>query len=46
VEIAGLSASGKRIVAEESGHNIHHDQPELVVEAIQQVVEEVRRRAR
>jgi pimeloyl-ACP methyl ester carboxylesterase len=42
VEIAGLSARGRRVVAEKSGHNIHHEQPDLVVEAIRQVVEEVR----
>lgn len=32
----------KHIVAEESGHNIHQDQPELVIEAIRMVVEAVR----
>jgi pimeloyl-ACP methyl ester carboxylesterase len=32
----------KHIVAEESGHNIHQDQPELVVEAIRMVVDAVR----
>jgi len=29
-------------VAELSGHNIHQDQPELVIEAVRQVVEAVR----
>jgi hypothetical protein len=29
-------------VATESGHDIHQDQPELVTEAIQQVLEGVR----
>jgi hypothetical protein len=29
-------------VASESGHDIHQDQPELVIEAIQQVLQGVR----
>lgn len=29
-------------MATESGHNIHQDQPELVIEAIRQVVDAVR----
>jgi pimeloyl-ACP methyl ester carboxylesterase len=37
-EIASLSARGRRIVAEKSGHMIHHDQPELVVEAVAEVL--------
>ena len=38
VEIAGMSGRGKRIVAQESGHMIHHDQPGLVVDAIREMV--------
>jgi pimeloyl-ACP methyl ester carboxylesterase len=38
VELAALSSQGKRIVAEESGHNIHLDQPQLVISAIQEVL--------
>jgi pimeloyl-ACP methyl ester carboxylesterase len=38
VELAALSSQGKRIVAEQSGHNIHLDQPELVSSAIQEVL--------
>ncbi len=41
-ELAQLSPSGKYIVAEKSGHKIHIDQPELVVEVIRQVVEAAR----
>jgi pimeloyl-ACP methyl ester carboxylesterase len=41
-EIAGMSSRGRRIVAEKSGHMIHHEQPDLVVEAIRQVIEQVR----
>lgn len=42
LEIAGMSSRGRRMVAEKSGHMIHHDQPELVVEAIRQVIEQLR----
>lgn len=38
MELAQLSPSGKFLVAEKSGHKIHIDQPELVVEVIRQVV--------
>lgn len=41
-ELAQLSPSGKFMVAEKSGHRIHIDQPELVVEVIRQVVEAAR----
>lgn len=44
VEIAGMSNQGSRIVAEKSGHMIHHEHPELVVGAIRWVVEQVRER--
>jgi len=44
LEIAGMSSQGRRIVAEKSGHMIHHEQPELVMEAIHRVVEQVRER--
>ena len=37
-ELASLSTRGKRIVAENAGHMIHHDRPEQVVEAIWQIV--------
>jgi pimeloyl-ACP methyl ester carboxylesterase len=44
IEIAGMSSQGRRIVAEKSGHMIHHEQPELVVEAIRRVVDQARER--
>lgn len=44
VELAALSSNGKRIVAEGSGHNIHLDQPELVINAIQDVLAETNHR--
>jgi pimeloyl-ACP methyl ester carboxylesterase len=37
-ELAALSSQARRLVAERSGHMVHHDQPELVAEAIRQVV--------
>jgi pimeloyl-ACP methyl ester carboxylesterase len=41
-ELAQLSPSGTFMIAEKSGHKIHIDQPELVVEVIRQVVEAAR----
>jgi hypothetical protein len=41
-ELATLVPNAKYAVATESGHNIHQDQPELVIEAIRAVVEAVR----
>jgi len=38
-EIAGMSTRGQQIIAQESGHMIHHQQPELVVREIQRMVE-------
>jgi hypothetical protein len=39
-EITLLSTRGRRIVAEGSGHNILYDQPEIIVEAIQELWEQ------
>jgi pimeloyl-ACP methyl ester carboxylesterase len=44
VELTALSSKGKRIIAEQSGHYIQFDQPELVIESIREVVEAVRSR--
>lgn len=41
---ARLSTNGKHLVAAKSGHWVQLDQPELVIEAIQEVVESARRR--
>ncbi len=38
-ELAGLSSRGKQVIVPESGHYIHWDQPELVLDAIQEVWE-------
>jgi pimeloyl-ACP methyl ester carboxylesterase len=41
VDLASLSTDSKHIVAANAGHYIHHDQPELVVEAILDLVRRV-----
>ena len=43
-ELVRRSSRGKQIIAEKSGHNIHRDQPEIVGEAIRQVLEEAKSR--
>jgi pimeloyl-ACP methyl ester carboxylesterase len=43
-QIATLVPNARLFVAKDSGHDIHQDQPELVIEAIRQVVEGVRGR--
>jgi pimeloyl-ACP methyl ester carboxylesterase len=42
MDLARLSSNSQLIVAEKSGHGIQIDQPDLVVEAIRQMVETVR----
>jgi pimeloyl-ACP methyl ester carboxylesterase len=41
-ELVRRSSRGKQIIAEKSGHNIHRDQPELVIDAIREVMEEAK----
>jgi pimeloyl-ACP methyl ester carboxylesterase len=41
-DLASRSNRSKHIFVEKSGHMIHHDQPELVIDAIRQVVEATR----
>lgn len=36
------SSRGRQVIAKKSGHGIHQDQPELVIDAIRQVVKEVK----
>jgi pimeloyl-ACP methyl ester carboxylesterase len=40
--MAGLSSQGRLIVAEQSGHTIHLEQPDLVVASIRQTLEQAR----
>ena len=44
-KLATLVPNARFFVAKDSGHDIHQDQPELVIEAIRQAVEGVRRPA-
>ena len=41
-DLATLVPDAKHVIATESGHNIHQDQPELVIEAIRDVVDAAR----
>lgn len=41
-DLASESPQGVQIIAEQSGHAIQLDEPELVIDAIRQVVEQVR----
>jgi len=41
-ELAALSTQGKRVTAQESGHYVQIDQPQVVVDAIREVVEAAR----
>jgi pimeloyl-ACP methyl ester carboxylesterase len=41
-ELAQAVPGGRLVIATESGHDIHHEQPELVLDAIRDVVEAVR----
>lgn len=45
VKLAGLSPQGRLVVAENSGHNVMLDEPEVVVRAVEQVLEAARERA-
>jgi len=40
-ELAALSSKGKQIVAEQSGHFVQRDQPDLVIDAIREVVDAI-----
>lgn len=39
-DMLGLSVSGRMVVAQQSGHHIHAEQPQLVVEVIHQLLDE------
>jgi pimeloyl-ACP methyl ester carboxylesterase len=40
-ELAGFSTQGQQVIATKSGHLIHYNQPELVINAIRTIVEQV-----
>ena len=46
LDLLKLSRNSKQIIATTSGHHIQLDDPELVIDAIREVVEAVRRRAK
>ena len=41
--LAGLSSQGKHIIAEQSGHMIQFDQPELVIDAIREMLNAIQK---
>jgi pimeloyl-ACP methyl ester carboxylesterase len=41
-QLAGLSTNGRLLLAEESGHFVQLEQPDLVAQAIQEVIEQAR----
>lgn len=43
VELSGLSSNGKLVLVEGSGHHIQVERPEVVIDAIREVVETLRR---
>jgi pimeloyl-ACP methyl ester carboxylesterase len=43
-DLALLSSAGRLVVAPASGHNIHLEDPDLVIRSIREIVEEARRR--
>jgi pimeloyl-ACP methyl ester carboxylesterase len=43
-DLVGLSRNSKQVVAENSGHHIHLDDPEAVAEAVRRVIHAVRQR--
>jgi pimeloyl-ACP methyl ester carboxylesterase len=42
-ELTALSSGGKQVMAEQSGHYIQLDQPDLVIDAIQEIVDALRK---
>jgi pimeloyl-ACP methyl ester carboxylesterase len=44
LDLVSLSPQGKHIIATESGHNIQDQQPDLVINAIREIVEQVRKK--
>jgi len=43
-ELLGLSTSSRQVIATKSGHNIQREEPQLVIDAVLDVVEQVRNR--
>ena len=45
-ELATLSPEGRLVVAAKSGHHVHHDEPDVVVAAVRDLVDRYRQHAR
>ena len=43
-DLAGRSSKGQLIIAEKSGHYVHYEEPDTVIEAIRNVVTAVRKK--
>ena len=43
IDLMSKSSRGKLVIAESSGHNIPYDQPEIIVEAVREMYEELRK---
>ncbi len=39
--LTNLSSKGREILVQESGHHIHHDKPEAVIDIVRQVIKEI-----
>lgn len=42
MDLVSSSTEGKLVLVENCGHHIQHDQPEMVINAVREVVEAVR----
>lgn len=42
-ELVALSSMSKQIIAEQSGHQIQFDQPDLVIDAVREMVDEIKK---
>jgi pimeloyl-ACP methyl ester carboxylesterase len=41
-KLAKLAPGGEHIIVEGAGHNLHHDNPEVVIQAVRRMVEKIR----
>jgi hypothetical protein len=41
--LVGLSSAGKQVIAEQSGHHVQLDQPELVIDTTREIVNTTRK---
>jgi pimeloyl-ACP methyl ester carboxylesterase len=42
-ELTALSSEAKQVIAEQSGHHIQLDQPDLVIDAVREIVNTIRK---